>query len=176
MPRTELIATAIEWVRLLQRYLWGFIVVLALFLWGPRWLISGLGMSAVLSQDRLYFGLSFAVLLGMVLSDLISSTVRGPIERLEQVMWRKAKVKRLHDLTPHEKIILKKYIDHETRTQYLSIGDGVVSGLVHEEILYRSVNIGNLSGFAYNIQPWAFDYLRQHPELLGLDTPRCTVQ
>jgi hypothetical protein len=176
MAESEWMAAAIEWVRVLQRYLWGFIVVLALLLWGPRWLISGLGMSAVLSHDRLYFGLSFAVLLGMGLSDPISLTVRWPIERLEEIMWRKAKVKRLHDLTPHEKTILREYIDNETRTQYLSIGNGVVSGLVHEKILYRSANIGNLSGFAYNIQPWAFDYLRQHPELLGLDTPRCTVQ
>ena len=160
-------ANVLEWIRFLQRYLWGFIVVLALLLWGPQWLVSGFGMSAILSQDRLYFGLSFAVLLGMVLSDLISLTFSGPINRLEQARWRKLRVKRLHDLTPHEKLILKVYLDQNTRTQYLNIGNGVVTGLVHEEILYRSANIGNLSsGFAYNIQPWAFDYLRQHPELL----------
>lgn len=160
-------ANVLEWIRFLQRYLWGFIVVLAILLWGPQWLVSGLGMSVILSQDRLYFGLLFTVLLGMVLSDLISLTLSGPINRLEQVRWRRSKAKRLHDLTAHEKLILKRYLDQNTRTQYLNVADGVVTGLVHEEILYRSTNIGHLlTGFAYNIQPWAFDYLRQHPELL----------
>ncbi len=164
----ELIANALAWIRLLQRYLWGFIAVLALLLWGPQWLVSGLGMSAIVSQHRLYFGLLLAVFLGMVLSDLISLTFRGPINHLEQAKWRRHKAKRLHDLTAHEKRILRRYIDQNTRTQYLNIADGVVTGLVHEEILYRSTNIGHLSiGFAYNIQPWAFDYLRQHPELLN---------
>jgi hypothetical protein len=74
--------------------------------------------------------------------------------------------RRLHDLTPAEKGILDRYIGGHTRTLNLDIGDGVVQGLVGVSVLYRASNVARLTTVAYNIQPWAWDYLREHPELL----------
>ncbi|MBI1879994.1 MAG: superinfection exclusion B family protein [Chloroflexi bacterium] len=74
--------------------------------------------------------------------------------------------KRLHNLTRSEKAILKGYLGNQTRSQYLPIESGVVNGLEAEDIIYRASHIGKLDEWAFNIQPWAWDYLTDHPELL----------
>jgi len=75
--------------------------------------------------------------------------------------------RRLKDLTKEEKKLLRDYIFKDTRTQYLRDEDGVVKGLEYEKIIYPATNVGSiLEGFAYNIQQWAWEYLKRHPELL----------
>src|SRR5947209_1159978 len=76
-----------------------------------------------------------------------------------------ARCKRLQSLTTAEKAVLRGYISERTRTQYLSIMDGVVTGLAAEDILYRASNASySATEWAYNIQPWAWEYLSKHPE------------
>jgi hypothetical protein len=73
---------------------------------------------------------------------------------------------RLHNLTADEREILQNYIGNRTKTQELDIRSGVVNELENDFIIYRASNIGHLGGWAYNIQPWAWDYLNEHPELI----------
>jgi len=49
------------------------------------------------------------------------------------------------------------------------MADGRVGGLEAEGIIFRSSNVGNIESWAYNLQPWAWDYLSAHPELLALE-------
>lgn len=78
----------------------------------------------------------------------------------------------LQRLSAEEKAYLRGYILDNTKTQYFEVTDGVVQGLVAAKILYRSASItGRYSKsyipmIAYNIQPWAWEYLNKHPELL----------
>ncbi|MBU2802589.1 hypothetical protein HFV02_10085, partial [Acidithiobacillus caldus] len=54
-----------------------------------------------------------------------------------------------------------------TRSCTLNNASGVVGGLVAEEIIYRSSSMGQFGAyFSYNIQPWAWDYLRKNPHLI----------
>jgi len=78
----------------------------------------------------------------------------------------KGATERLHNLTAEEREILRGYIGNGTKTQLLDIQSGVVNELEEVFIIYRSSNIGHLSGWSYNIQPWAWDYLNKHLELL----------
>jgi hypothetical protein len=49
----------------------------------------------------------------------------------------------------------------------------VVLGLVQEKILYQSSTVGSWRrGFAFNIQPWAWDYLQKHLDLILVDVPK----
>lgn len=73
----------------------------------------------------------------------------------------------LHELTPDEKSYLAAYVLDDVNTQYMQIDDGIAGGLNAKGIIYRASNVGDmLRGWAYNIQPWAKDYLREHPHLL----------
>ena len=74
----------------------------------------------------------------------------------------------LRDLTPEEKAVLAEYIRDDAGTQYFSIRDGVVQGLQAKGVLYRAsvVSRGRDIEFAFNIQPWAREYLRENQHLL----------
>jgi len=55
----------------------------------------------------------------------------------------------------------------DKRTQYFEISDGIVQGLFLEGILFRPSNVSShYTTWAYNIQPWVWDYLNKHPDLV----------
>ena len=72
----------------------------------------------------------------------------------------------LKNLTPVECKYLVNYVFKQTQTAYFAPSDGVVGGLESKGILYRSSNLGRVHKFAYNIQPWAYEQLRQNPQFL----------
>lgn len=123
-------------------------------------------MAVVVANYRFYFGLVF--LLSTVL--LVSS---GLVAVLTLVLdlgldWLAVRLgrRKLHHLSEPEKQVLRGYVYKRTPTQYLSMADGVVGGLENARIIYMSSNVGNMMSWAYNIQPWAWEYLNSHPELL----------
>jgi hypothetical protein len=136
-------------------------------LFGPSWLLDTLGMTDWVARYRAYFGLLFllsAVLLlsrwGMAVYDWVQRR-RQESQRLEQ------KQQWLHGLSEPEKQVLRQFLDNETTTRQLSMSDGVVGGLAAKGILFRSSPLGSAQfTFAYNIQPWAWEYLNSHPNLL----------
>lgn len=70
----------------------------------------------------------------------------------------------IDNLTELEILYLLPYVVGETTITF-SMMDGVRGGLEAKDIIYRAANVGSkIEGFAYNIQPWALDYLRRHPE------------
>lgn len=74
------------------------------------------------------------------------------------------------NLTPQEKKIMNIYISKETRTQNMHLEYGAKNDLVRHHIIYRSSDVGRQNtGFSFDIQPWAWEYLKKHEELL--DTP-----
>jgi len=101
----------------------------------------------------------------------------GPLaNRWWEELRLEAKVReRLKKLAPDEKKVFQLYKDGKTRSQYFYPWDGVVLGLMNEGLLYRPT-LGGLDlfrgdKFPFNIQPWVWDYLDKHPDLLGLDEP-----
>ena len=97
----------------------------------------------------------------------------GVAQGMRVASWWEGKQKvqklfqRLHTLSPEEKRMLKRYIAGQTKTQYISVMDGIAGGLQAMGILYRPTGMGDfVEGFAFNIQPWAWDHLQKHPELL----------
>lgn len=76
-------------------------------------------------------------------------------------------VKWLENLTPRQKEILSMYIDNNTRTFRFSIDKGEIVEIEAAGILYKPTGLIDLGQYCeYNINPWVWDYLKQHPELL----------
>jgi hypothetical protein len=70
-------------------------------------------------------------------------------------------------LSEPEKRVLCQFLHNETTTRDLPISDGVVGGLVAKGILFHSSNFADHHlGSAHNVQPWAWEYLNSHPNLL----------
>ncbi len=156
----------LDWIKLSPRYLLPISIFTGIVLFGPSWLLDTLGMAGVVANYRFYFGLVF--LLSTVL--LVSSGLVVGFEQAAHWVLDKLLLKqrrqRLHRLSEPEKQVLRGYVYKGTPTQYFSIADGVVGGLEDAGIIYKSSNVGNVKNWAYNIQPWAWEYLNSHPQLL----------
>ena len=161
----------IDAIKTLPRYAWALTLVTAILLWGPTYIIGGLGLRDFISLYRPYLGVAFLFLLSVSIVILVKKTSAllwtNFIKEKLQIHWLKDHVKKL---TPREKEVLRSYFDKDTKTQSWSLNDGVIGGLVRAQILYRSADVGHSSPgnmyFAFNIQPWAWDYLKKRQHLL----------
>lgn len=77
------------------------------------------------------------------------------------------RIKRLKNLTTEEKKILMQYINNDTRTQVFKLGNGNIRELEKYEIVSRASDLAlRFDLFSFNIEDWAWDYLKKHPKLL----------
>jgi hypothetical protein len=157
----------IEWLKLPQSVLRGLVAVAASMLWGPDRYVDGLGLRAFIEDYRNYLGVVFLILLAATIPSALTLVSR-PLKR----SWTQRRTlhrlrRRLGDLTEAEKAVLRGYLMRGTRTQRLEMSSGVTRSLEAANIIVLGSNLGYWDfEFDYIIQPWAWQYLREHPELL----------
>jgi hypothetical protein len=165
------IAKVLDIMKVPIRLIFGLCVAAAVFLYSPDFFVAKLGLLEYRDKYRAYFGVLVLILVAMV----IANVVTWPLDMWNNYALLRVRQKNLRILTAEEKQILDGFISNKTQSRYLSVQSGVVKGLVYKEIIYRTSNISDpmhgFAAFAHNIQPWAWDYLNEHPELLsrGID-------
>ena len=157
----------VEWIKLSPKYLFPILIVLGFVLFAPADILDVFGLSSIVSQYRPYLGAAFLVTAALLLANMLGAWYGWIKRRYVRSKNIKRGRRRLRSLTDAEKEILRGYIHNKTRSQYLWVTDGVVRGLEAEKIIYRASEVGSLDEWAYNIQPWAWNYLNAHPELLS---------
>lgn len=170
------ITKVVEWLRLSTPQLfWLFLfasVVLTLLAFAPEEALGTLGLRDLRVEYRTVIGLSWILSSSGLLvtgSKFVFEWTKGKVERKRRSDRLRL---RLHLLTPAERAILQKYIAEDTRTQKLSLYDGVARELVREHIIFTPNNVrGYENSLPHNIQPWAWDYLKKNPKLLGDSNP-----
>ncbi|MCW5879049.1 MAG: superinfection exclusion B family protein [Anaerolineales bacterium] len=143
-------------------------IVLASFttilLFTPHELIERVGLLDFRNENIELLGIVFLLSSIWLTIDISSRFIVMPIKSHKALKRRQ---QYLHGLTPEEATILASYIRGNTRTLYLNMSSGVVNGLVHQKVIYSASSTGTMpTHWAYNIQPWAWDYLQKHPEIL----------
>jgi len=158
---------ALNWLKLSPKYLVAISIATGAILFAPDSLITSLGMTEIKTTYKPWIGLGFIISASLLIANSSFYTFKWVKTRLT---WRKNLAKcqsYLNDLTSDELEILREYIGTQSKTQYLPIDSGVVQGLVNNKIIYRSANVGDIvDGWAFNIQPWAWDYLNVNLHLL----------
>ena len=158
---------ALDWIKLPPKYLLALALAMGSLLFGSAGFIECLGLGKIIEEYRGWTGTVFVVVTALLIAHFANGCFRMAVKEINRrrgLYWSR---KRLHDLTPQEKRILRGYVYQNTRSQNLSFEDGVVKGLEHLRVIYRAANVGDfITGIAYNIQPWAWTYLNEHPELL----------
>jgi len=164
---TDIAKNLVDWIKLSPRYLLPICIFAGFVVFAPPQVLSIFGLIDMVSRYRPWFGLAFLLSAALLASSAVFAFYEFmKKKRLEEAV-RKHRRLRLHQLTEDEKELLRGYIHNQTRTQYLSMSDGRVGQLQTEKIIFRASNLGDyLDGFAYNIQPWAWEYLNDHPEVL----------
>jgi len=152
----------IDFIKLSPKYYLAIALFSGILLFLPEAYIEYLDLSDFVSQNKnwislifLFFLVLFAITAGTKLIKHVSNLI------FYRKIIQNGK-KRLLDLTYEEKKVLYGYIDDNSRTQYFYAFDGVVLGLEKEGIIIRAYTTGELHNFAFNIQPWAWDFLQKN--------------
>lgn len=162
------LSTIKEWLKLKPRYLFAILLVSGVLVFSPETWLNELGLKSIVDSYRGWIGGVFLVSGILLLTNglaFLFEPIQGSIND-----WRRTLVysKQLKTLSSTEKKVLKKYFDQDTQSLQLGSMDGIAGGLVAKNILFRSSSLGTADAyFAYNIQPWAWVYLKKHPELLN---------
>ena len=147
-------------------------IVAAFLLFGPVSWIKRVGVKGFRDAYLHWIGLAF--LLSVCISIVWVFSADGWIGK--RVRWRTGRLRMqryLHTLSEEEQVVLRGYIFDQTKTCILGYNDGVVRGLEASHVITRASPLvtydrrtsGHMSS-PYNIQPWAWEYLNAHPELL----------
>lgn len=157
-------------LKLSTRFVLPVVLTLAVFLFSPDSFIDSIGLTALRQQNHAYLGAAF-VLSSCILASrgIIRGTAWARQRYREHSAHREARAY-LHQLTPEEKTLLRGYLELQTKSRTLPLSSGVVAGLSDIGIISRATNYGrgHDPSFAHNIADWAWDYLHEHPELVGL--------
>ncbi len=166
IPSSVDISKYLDWIKLSPRYLLPIALFTGFLLFAPPELLARFGLIGWVEGYRQFFGLGFLLSATLLLSSGIMAIYDYAKGRKEEARLKNQRQQKLHKLSEPEKEVLRNFVHNQTTTQYLSIADGVVGGLEAKHILYRTSNVGGIYEWAYNIQPWAWEYLNAHPELL----------
>lgn len=165
----------LEWLKLPTQHLVTIflflVLVFGVLIFASDGILDDLGLRDFRSDYRGLLGLGLIFSSTALVVRFITWALEPFTDALKERRSLKRRHQRLHDLTPRERTMLRPYINDQTRTQYLNPGSGIVSGLASVRIIYRASNMGDYNSLPYNLQPWAWDYLNKHPELLADDSP-----
>lgn len=167
----ESLAKFFEFLNVPLKYVIGAFVVSAILIFAPDGFLRRLGLLSYREEGKPYFALLLAILAVLI----VGATVSPAIERSSNCLRIRAIKKQIKFLSTEERLILWKYIEGQTKTVNLGINSGVVGGLVRAGFIYNSsqVAVGGYA-FAYNIQPWAWEYFNKHRDLLRVHTHEVT--
>ncbi len=144
-------------------FLVAIVTVLGLILFLPESYAKMVAVDGFRNEYRVYLGPVFLLTLSFCVARVFMFIMQWHSQR----KTIKRKQQSLHKLTPEEKGYLVLYIEGQQNSVYVGMEDGVMSGLRVKGITYLAANIGDvLNGFAFNLQPWAREYLEDNPNLL----------
>ena len=145
-------------------FLVAIVSVLGLILFLPEEYAKTLAVDGFRNEYRVFLGPAFLLTLSFCAARVFNFFMQG--YRQKQALKRRQET--LHSLTPAEKGYLIPYIEERQNTVNVGMDDGVMAGLRSKGITYLAANMGDLlNGFAFNLQPWAREYLEKTPQLLG---------
>lgn len=161
----------LEGIKLSPKYLLALSLVSGFLIFANSSLLAVFGLTNFVKDARFWIGIIFLLSIMLLVSHTLfalGSLIKSQIRKFLKIRKMHA---RLYSLTPEEKNILLEYMRNDTRTCYFEFSDGRITELIYYDILYRSSNVGNLTNWPVNIQPWAWDFLHKHQQEIFPEEP-----
>lgn len=167
---SELIPKIKDWVNLGIVPVIGLLLFSSLLIFLPESAIKAVGLMSLSEEYKIHVGLAFFFSIAFLVSYSLNALWRVFLGRwLHETASLYFLRKEANDLTEEEKAVLRNFIEKRTRSMNLSLKNGVVLGLEQRKFIIRTGNLGTDAvsmSFPFAIQPWAWEYLNKHPELL----------
>jgi hypothetical protein len=164
----DTIGKVLDWIKSPRQSAIVFIAALALLFLPPQLRVT-LGLQAF-EAYRGWVTLAAAFSGAALLVESINHGLRYLKTKSRKKAIRKQGEEYLRTLSAEEKGIMVLYCDSPSDTQYLHSTDGNVGSLLGKGLIYSGSRVGHLTSRgprgAFNIQPWAREYINSHPEIL----------
>lgn len=145
-------------------FLVSIVCVLTIILFLPEKHAATLAVDGFRKNYRVFLGPTLLLTVSFCVARFFMFCMQGHNQR----KLLKIKQESLYKLTPEEKGYLRPFIQGQQNSIYVGMDDGVMAGLKAKGVTYLAASMGNLlDGFAFNLQPWAREYLEQNPHLLN---------
>jgi len=140
MPFGQFLSNLTDWSKLPPIILFALTIVCGLFLFGGIGFFKTLGLEAIQTEFRPYFGFGFLLFGALFLSFPVVNISKWIFDWLERE-YKQGKSKKqtkewLSKITDEQKIILRSFMKKKSRTMSLNIEDGFVKELEIAEIIY----------------------------------------
>ena len=164
----------IDWIKLPPRLIAALALTIGVLLFSPQAFVDRLGLADIVEGFRGWIGLGFLVFSALLFSHLAAWLRKACWPWIgEAILIRRGK-KRLACLDDAERKLLAQFLEANSRSLSLPVDNGTVNVLVKERILFQVSRLGDfVEGFAFAIQPWAWEYLQEKRELLA---PHLTIR
>lgn len=157
----------LDWIKLSGKQAFILVVISSILLFSSAELITQLGLTNIKEITQPWVGGIWIVSLAILLTEIAHPIYQYLANKVKAWSNLKHGHARLKQLTPDEKTFLKHYIEQDTRTNSSKYANGVVKELEAVGIVRRASQMASYHDvFPYNIQPWAWDYLKKNPHLL----------
>ena len=156
-----------DWLKLSGKQAFILCCITSIMLFTGDGMLVKLGLVKAKESLHIWLGLVWLVSVSILLVEIIHPAYNWVSQKINSYFNLKSYQQRLHDLTIEEKALLSEYIDRNTRTTSIEYSNGVAKELESAMIIRRASNLAHYHNvFPFNIQPWAWEYLVKHPELL----------
>ena len=166
---TQLFVAVLAWIRqrqgFLYAFLWAAVVVLGLVLWGPMWVISGLGLEAFLKVYRIYTGPVFLVCLVIALALPLGTGYKA--YRVWRYIARTKKEVReyIPYMTKKDRDIIGYLLHHKQKMFQTGSDGGYATPLISKGIVRRAAKGGqvvDLLSVPFEIPDHVWAVLEEH--------------
>ncbi len=138
-----------------------FIASGVLLFFGPQ-----LDVADWTKTNRGWLILAFAVSGGVLLSYVISGFYQWISRYVIDTRVKRLGKKHLRQLTDDEKVVCRHFVQNNGSAYRTTLAQGEVAALVVKNVLFRPGGPYPGDLYDFQIQPWALEYLKKHPELL----------
>ena len=167
----------VEWIKLPPKLIFALAATAGLLVFAPARFLNTLGLDVLMASYRGWVGGAFLLFATLLVAHIGAWGYKAVRPWVVQFVLIRRGRRRLRQLDDVEKRLLAKFLNAKSRSIRVDIEDGTVHVLGREMILFQASKIGDFEdGFAFAIQPWAWEHLQKHPELLApyLTGPRGT--
>ena len=157
----------LDWIKLTGKQAFILVVMSSILLFSSNELITQLGLTKIKEITQPWVGGIWIISLAILVSEIAHPIYQFLANKVKSWSNLKNGHARLNQLTPDEKVFLKYYIEQDTRTNSSKYSNGVVKELEAVGIVRRASQMASYHDvFPYNIQPWAWEYLKKNPTVL----------
>ena len=155
-----------EWLKTPAHYFLPLLLITTFGLFAPEWMLKEIGIIKWRHDYNFYLGSVFIISFFFVSCHYSIVAIKWVSDRVVEYSAKRIRIKRIKSLTLKEQVILAKYFKTNSKTVGLFYPSGVVAGLEAAEIIYPSSTEGFDQKTEFNIQEWAWVYIKNNIRVL----------